>query len=54
MLPRYSLASMELFTHGLFTDDTFLRQIRAAFTPVDDPARRPADGVTDPDPPAAP
>lgn len=54
VLPRYSLASMELFTHGLFTDDTFLRQIRAAFTPVDDPARRPADGVTDPDPPAAP
>ena len=31
MLPRYSIASTELFTHGLFADDTMLRQIKAAF-----------------------
>lgn len=47
VLPRYSLASMELFTHGLFADETFLRRIRAAF----ESGRVPADGVTDPDPP---
>ena len=45
----YSIASTELFTHGLFADDTMLRQIKAAFAA---PERIPADGVTDPDPPA--
>ena len=49
VLPRYSIASTELFTHGLFADDTMLRQIKAAFAA---PERIPADGVTDPDPPA--
>ncbi len=28
---RYALAAMELFTHGLFTDDSYLRGTRAAF-----------------------
>lgn len=50
VLPRYSLASTELFTHGLFADDTMLRQIRSAF--ATDADRVPADGVTDPDPPS--
>lgn len=51
VLPRYSIASTELFTHGLFADDTLLRQIRSAFS--SEAGRVPADGVTDPDPPSA-
>ena len=51
VLPRYSLASTEFFTYGLFADDTMLRQIRSAFAA--DAGRVPADGVTDPDPPSA-
>ena len=53
VLPRYSLASMELFTHGLFTDDTLLAQLRSAYSATG-PERHPGDGVTDPDPPARP
>ncbi len=49
VLQRYSLATTELFTHGLFADSRMLEQLRAAFG-----AHLPADGVTDPDPTAHP
>ena len=30
-MKRYALAAMELYTHGLFTDDSYLLQAQAAF-----------------------
>ena len=48
VLQRYSLATTDLFTHGLFADSRMLDQLRAAFG-VDVPG----DGITNPDPPAA-
>ncbi len=39
VMPRYSITATELFTYGIFADDTMLRQIQAAF------AKPPPDGL---------
>lgn len=56
VLRRYSLASTELFTHGVLADETMLSQLRDAFAqPTDEPptAAKPADDTTPDEPPPA-
>lgn len=49
VMMRYATAAAEVYTHGVFADDSMLQQLRAAA-----PQSPPGDGVTDPDPPSNP